>query len=159
MKRGAKKNGAPKNAGRPGAGSVRVAAYCRVSTDLDGQRTSLEAQEEAFRAQIAARPEWELVGVYSDDGVSGTRAQNRPGFQRMIRDCEAGKIDYIVTKSISRFAPQYDGVPELRAPLQSVGTQLLFQKENIDTGTAFSEMLLTVMAAFAQEESRSLSEI
>ena len=64
MKRGAKKNGAPKNAGRPCAGGVRVAAYCRVSTDLDGQRTSLEAQEEAFRAQIAARPEWELVGVY-----------------------------------------------------------------------------------------------
>ena len=61
MKRGAKKNGAPKNAGRPCAGGVRVAAYCRVSTDLDGQRTSLEAQEEAFRAQIAARPEWELV--------------------------------------------------------------------------------------------------
>ena len=158
MKRGAKKNGAPKNAGRPGAGSVRVAAYCRVSTDLDGQRTSLEAQEEAFRAQIAARPEWELVGVYSDDGVSGTRAQNRPGFQRMIRDCEAGKIDYIVTKSISRFARNTMECLSYVRHLQSVGTQLLFQEENIDTGTAFSEMLLTVMAAFAQEESRSLSE-
>lgn len=158
MKRGAKKNGAPKNAGRPCAGGVRVAAYCRVSTDLDGQRTSLEAQEEAFRAQIAARPEWELVGVYSDDGVSGTRAQNRPGFQRMIRDCEAGKIDYIVTKSISRFARNTMECLSYVRHLQSVGTQLLFQEENIDTGTAFSEMLLTVMAAFAQEESRSLSE-
>ena len=82
----------------------RVAAYCRVSTDNEGQMSSLELQMAAFRTQIELRPDWELVDIYSDEGISGTRVEKRPEFQRMIRDCEAGKIDYIITKSISRFA-------------------------------------------------------
>ena len=77
----------------------RVAAYCRVSTDNEGQMSSLELQMAAFRTQIELRPDWELVDIYADEGISGTRAEKRPEFQRMIRDCEAGKIDYIITKS------------------------------------------------------------
>lgn len=82
----------------------RVAAYCRVSTDNEGQMSSLELQMAAFRTQIELHPDWELAGIYSDEGISGTRVEKRPEFQRMIRDCEEGKIDYIITKSISRFA-------------------------------------------------------
>ena len=136
----------------------RVAAYCRVSTDNEGQMSSLELQMAAFRTQIELRPDWELVDIYADEGISGTRAEKRPEFQRMIRDCEAGKIDYIITKSISRFARNTLECLQHIRYLQSLGVQLLFEKENIDTGTAFSEMLLTILAAFAQEESRSLSE-
>ena len=136
----------------------RVAAYCRVSTDNEGQMSSLELQMAAFRTQIELRPDWELVDIYSDEGISGTRVEKRPEFQRMIRDCEAGKIDYIITKSISRFARNTLECLQHIRYLQSLGVQLLFEKENIDTGTAFSEMLLTILAAFAQEESRSLSE-
>ena len=135
-----------------------VAAYCRVSTDNEGQMSSLELQMAAFRTQIELRPDWELVDIYADEGISGTRAEKRPEFQRMIRDCEAGKIDYIITKSISRFARNTLECLQHIRYLQSLGVQLLFEKENIDTGTAFSEMLLTILAAFAQEESRSLSE-
>ena len=136
----------------------RVAAYCRVSTDNEGQLSSLELQMAAFRTQIEMRPDWELVDIYADEGISGARAEKRPEFQRMIRDCEAGKIDYIITKSISRFARNTVQCLQYIRHLQSCGVQLLFEKENIDTGTAFSEMLLTILAAFAQEESRSLSE-
>ena len=136
----------------------RVAAYCRVSTDKEEQMSSLELQMAAFRTQIELRSDWALVDIYADEGVTGTRAEKRPEFQRMIRDCEAGKIDYIITKSISRFARNTLQCLQYIRHLQSCGTQLLFEKENIDTGTAFSEMLLTILAAFAQEESRSLSE-
>lgn len=137
---------------------VRVAAYCRVSTELETQQSSFDLQIESYKTQIAMRPTWELVDIYADDGISGTDASKRPEFMRMIKDCEEGKIDYIITKSISRFARNTLECLSYVRRLQSCGTQLLFEKENIDTGTAFSEMLLTILAAFAQEESRSLSE-
>ena len=82
----------------------RVAAYCRVSTDTEAQSASLETQIAAFRQRIAQRPGWKLVDIYADEGVSGTSAKKRRAFQRMLADCEAGRIDYIITKSISRFA-------------------------------------------------------
>lgn len=136
----------------------RVAAYCRVSTDMDGQLNSLETQMTVFREQISKHPGWELADIYADEGISGTSTAKRPEFLRMVRDCEEGKIDYIITKSISRFARNTLECLNYVRHLQSLGVQLMFEKENIDTGTAFSEMLLTVLAAFAQEESRSLSE-
>ncbi|MBR1560623.1 MAG: recombinase family protein [Clostridia bacterium] len=137
---------------------VRVGAYCRVSTELEAQQSSLDLQIMTFKAQIALHAGWVLADIYADDGVSGTLASRRTEFQRMIRDCRAGRIDYIITKSISRFARNTVECLSYVRELQSYGTQILFEKEKIDTGTPFSEMLLTILAAFAQEESRSLSE-
>ena len=136
---------------------LRVAAYCRVSTDTEAQNTSLETQIAAFRQKIAQRPGWKLVDVYADEGITGTSTKKRKAFQRMLADCEAGKIDCIITKSISRFARNTLECLSYIRHLQSLGVQLLFEKENIDTGSHFSEMVLTVLAAFAQEESRSIS--
>lgn len=136
----------------------RVAAYCRVSTDSDEQLGSLENQMDAFRRQVALHEDWVLVNIYMDEGISGTSTKHRAGFQQMIADCQAGKIDYIITKSISRFARNtMDCLNYVRA-LQALGVELFFEKEGIDTADSYSEMLLTVMAAFAQEESRSISE-
>ena len=138
-------------------GKLRVAAYCRVSTDSDEQENSFETQVEVYENKIRGNSSWEYAGVYADEGVSGTRASKRPGFQKMIQDAEDGKIDRILTKSISRFARNtLDCIGYVRH-LKEIGTTILFEKENIDTGSAYSEMLLTVLAAFAQEESRSIS--
>ena len=136
----------------------RVAAYCRVSTDSEEQLGSLENQMEAFRHQVALHDDWELVNLYTDEGISGTSIRHRAGFQQMIADCRAGKIDYIITKSISRFARNTVDCLNYVRELQAMGVQLFFEKEGIDTAESISEMLLTVMAAFAQEESRSISE-
>ncbi len=136
----------------------RVAAYCRVSTDKDAQQESLENQMEAFRFRLALHSDWELVKIYADEGLSGTSVKGRVKFQTMIEDCEAGKIDCILTKSISRFARNtLDCIGYVRK-LQKLGIQVYFDKEGIDTGETASEMLLTIMASFAQEESRSISE-
>ena len=136
----------------------RVAAYCRVSTDSEPQLSSLENQMAAFRHQVALHDDWELVNLYTDEGISGTSVRHRTGFQQMIEDCRAGKIDYIITKSISRFARNTMDCLNYVRELQAMGVQLFFEKEGIDTAESISEMLLTVMAAFAQEESRSISE-
>ncbi len=138
-------------------GIRRVAAYCRVSTAQESQATSLETQMATFRQRITEREGWELVDVYADEGLSGTSVKRRPEFRRMLADCEAGKIDYIITKSISRFARNTLECLTCIRYLQSMGVQLLFEQENIDTGSNLSEMILTVLAAFAQEESRSIS--
>lgn len=136
----------------------RVAAYCRVSTDKDAQAESLENQMEAFRYQLSFHDDWELVDIYADEGLSGTSVKGRTKFKEMIEACENGRIDYIITKSISRFARNtLDCIGYVRK-LQDYGTQVYFEKEGIDTGDATSEMLLTIMASFAQEESRSISE-
>ena len=136
----------------------RVAAYCRVSTDSDAQLGSLENQMAAFRYQVALHDDWELVQIYADEGISGTSIRHRTGFQQMVEDCRAGKIDYIITKSISRFARNTMDCLNYVRMLQGMGVQVFFEKEGIDTAESVSEMLLTVMAAFAQEESRSISE-
>ena len=83
---------------------TRMAAYCRVSTDSAEQKTSYETQKQVYTDMIAKRKDWEMVGIYADEGISGTRADKRPEFNRMIKDCLSGKIDYIITKSVSRFA-------------------------------------------------------
>jgi len=136
----------------------RVAAYCRVSTDKDAQLESLENQMEAFRYRLALHKDWELVNIYADEGLTGTTVKSRTKFLEMVADCEAGKIDYILTKSISRFARNTLDCINYVRKLQGMGVQIYFEKEGIDTGEAASEMLLTIMASFAQEESRSISE-
>ena len=135
----------------------RVAAYCRVSTEKEAQLESLDNQMEAFRYQLALHDDWELVEIYSDE-ASGTSTKWRPNFNRMIEDCKAGKIDYLMIKSISRFARNTLDCVSLVRELQSYGVQIYFEKEGIDTADSTSEMLLVIMASFAQEESRSISE-
>ena len=137
---------------------LRIAAYCRVSTEREEQRTSIQAQQDGLVRRIREHPGWKSAGVYVDEGLSGTNATNRPGFQRMIQDAKAGKIDRIITKSLSRFARNTLECIKYTRQLKKWGVSVLFEKENIDTGSVVSEMILTVMAAFAQEESRSNSE-
>ena len=136
----------------------RVAAYCRVSTDRNAQLESLENQRAAFQHQLALHEDWVLVNIYADEGKSGTSVKGRPQFQRMIDDCKAGLIDCILIKSISRFARNTLDCVSLVRELQGYGVQIYFEKENIDTSDIASEMLLVIMASFAQEESRSISE-
>lgn len=136
----------------------RVAAYCRVSTQSEQQETSYEAQCQFYTQKILQNQSWEMAGIYADAGITGTAKHKRKEFMRMIADCEAGKIDYILTKSISRFARNtLDCIAEVRH-LRSLGVNIYFEENNLDTGLAYSEMFLTILAAFAQEESRSLSE-
>lgn len=137
---------------------MRVAAYCRVSTDLEEQQGSLKIQMSAFYEYIRSRPGWELAGIYADEGVSGTQAARRPEFNRLMADCEAGKIDYILTKSISRFARNTLECLSYVRRLKERGIYILFEKEGLDTGHEASELVLSIMAAVAQEESRSISE-
>lgn len=136
----------------------RVAAYCRVSTMSDNQEGSYEIQRAVYTRKITEEPEWTLAGIYADRGISGTQASRRPQFLKLIEDCEAGKIDIVICKSISRFSRNtLDAVTYIQK-LLGLGVRLIFEKEGIDTDSKFSEMLITVLAAFAQEESRSLSE-
>ncbi len=136
----------------------RVAAYCRVSTDLEQQASSLETQMQSFRELIAARPGWELIDIYADQGLTGTNASRRVEFQRMIADCEAGKIDYIITKSISRFARNTMDCLQYVRRLKDMGIYVYFDENHLDTGSSSSEMLLSILAAVAQEESHNISE-
>ena len=136
----------------------RVCAYARVSTDSDEQFTSYEAQIDYYTKLIQSRPDWDFVEVFSDEGISGTGTKNRPGFNRMIKEALAGKIDLIVTKSVSRFARNTVDSLETIRRLKEKGVECYFQKENIYTFDSKGELLLTIMASLAQEESRSLSE-
>lgn len=136
---------------------LRVAAYARVSTDLDSQETSIENQCDHYKSLIEANPAWELAGIYAESGVSGTKADTRPELQRLMQDCEAGAVDVIVTKSISRFARNTSECLSMVRELTSLGIRLIFEKENIDTETMESEFLLTLLAAFAESESASIS--
>lgn len=136
----------------------RVAAYCRVSTDSEEQLTSYTMQKKVYTEMIASRPDWELAGIYADEGISGTRADKRPQFQKMIKDCYAGKIDYIVTKSVSRFARNtVDCLNHVRA-LKNHGIGIYFEEQNIDTLSIDSELYLVIYAGFAQSESESMSK-
>ena len=136
----------------------RVAAYCRVSTDKDAQLYSLENQMKAFQAKIILHPEMELVGIYADEDKSGTSMKGRVEFQRMLDDCKAGKVDYILTKSVSRFARNTVDTLTTVRDLAELGIPVYFEKERIDTANSLSEVVLAIMACFAQEESRSISE-
>lgn len=139
----------------------RVAAYCRVSTDDPNQTSSFELQKNHYEEMIGDHPGWELVGIYADEGISGTSLAHREEFARMLSDCEAGKIDLIVTKSISRFARNtVDAIGTVRKLAQRTHPiGVLFETENLFTLNQTSEMILTVLSAAAQEESHTKSEI
>lgn len=137
--------------------TVRVAAYARVSADKDAAFHSLEAQTEYYETYIAAHPDWELVDIYSDNGISGTII-NRPEFQRLLMDCRAGKIDLVVTKSITRFARNTVVLLATIRELKSLGIDCYFEKENMHSISPDGELLLTLLAMYAEEEARSVSE-
>ena len=137
---------------------IRVGVYARVSTSLSSQELSLESQMKAYQQKIDENPDMVLVNVYADEGITGTSARKRAQFLKMISDAEAGKLDTIMTKSISRFARNTVECLQYVRNLKEKGVNIIFEKEGIDTAEAMSEMLLTVLAAFAQEESRSISE-
>lgn len=137
---------------------MRVAAYCRVSTEEEEQQGSFETQKLYYTEKINSTSEWELAGIYADDGISGIHTKKRDGFNQMIQDCKKKKIDLILTKSISRFARNtLDSIQYVRM-LKAIGIAVIFEKENINTSTMNSEMILTVLSAFAQAESESISQ-
>ena len=136
---------------------LRVAAYCRVSTDDEEQLTSYEAQKTYYTDKIMTNKEWTMAGIFADEGITGTSARKRPEFLRMIRQCKQGKIDIVLTKSISRFARNtVDCLNYVRA-LKELGIAVIFEKENMNTLEIDSEILITMLGAFAQSESESIS--
>lgn len=136
----------------------RVAAYARVSMESERLQHSLSAQVSYYSGLIQKNPAWEYVGVYADDGVTGTKAEARLEFNRMLIDCEAGKIDIILTKSISRFARNTVDLLSTVRHLKELGIPVHFEKEHIDSLSEDGELMLTLLASFAQEEVRSLSD-
>ena len=136
----------------------KVAGYARVSTDHEDQQTSYEAQVDYYTTYIQGRDDWEFAGLYSDEGISATNTKHRDGFNQMISDAMAGKIDLIITKSVSRFARNtVDSLSTIRK-LKEHNIECYFEKENIWTFDSKGELLLTIMSSLAQEESRSISE-
>ena len=120
---------------------MRVAAYARVSTDQDAQKNSFEAQKDYYTQVITANPQWDFAGIYADNGISGTSSEKRPEFNRMMHDCRVGKIQMILTKSVSRFARNtVDSLNAIRE-LKKLGIGVMFEKENIFTLDAKGEIL------------------
>lgn len=135
----------------------RVAAYCRVSTDEEEQLSSYEAQKTYYTDKIMCNKEWTMVGIFADEGITGTSAKKRPEFLHMIRLCKQKKIDIILTKSISRFARNTVDCLKYIRILRELGIAVVFEKENINTLESDSELLITLLGAFAQAESESIS--
>ena len=136
----------------------RVAAYARVSTDKDEQLTSYKAQVDYYEKYIKNNDEWEFVGVYADEGITGTSTKNRKRFQEMIDDAVAGKIDLIITKSVSRFARNtVDTLVNIRK-LKDAGCECFFEEQNIWTFDSTGELMITMLSSIAQEEARNISE-
>ena len=136
----------------------KVAAYARVSMESERLQHSLSAQVSYYSALIQKHPDWEYAGVYADDGISGTKTAKRDEFNRLLEDCEAGKIDIVLTKSISRSARNTVDLLNTVRRLKELGISVRFEKEHIDSLTEDGELMLTLLASFAQEESRSISE-
>lgn len=136
---------------------LRVAAYCRVSTEEEEQQSSYEAQCTYYTDKIMTNPEWTMAGIFADEGITGTSTKKRDDFNRMIRRCKAKKIDLILTKSISRFARNTLDTINYTRMLRAMGIGVFFEKENINTLDMDSEMLITMLGAFAQAESESIS--
>lgn len=137
---------------------VRVAAYCRVSSDSADQLNSFMAQMRYYKNFLADSKTETLVGVYADEGITGTRMDKRDDFQRLLRDCRKGKIDRVITKSISRFARNTKECLSVIRELKMLGITVVFEKENIDTDNISDEMMITIMGGLAQEESNSISQ-
>ena len=139
-------------------GKLKVAAYARVSTEKDNQTNSLIAQKEHYSKLIKDNEEWEFAGLFADEGISGTSFKKRIAFQEMIEKAKSGEVEYIITKSISRFARNtVDTLTTIRM-LKSIGVGVWFEKEGIDTLDAKGEFVITLMSSLAQEESRNISE-
>ncbi len=136
----------------------RTAGYARVSTDNEEQLSSYEAQVDYYTRYIKSKSEWEFVGVYTDEGISATNTKKRDGFNKMIKDALDGKIDLIITKSVSRFARNTVDTLTTVRKLKEKGVEVYFEKENIYTLDSKGELLITIMSSLAQEESRSISE-
>lgn len=137
---------------------LKVAAYCRVSTDQEEQESSYEAQISYYTEKINDNSEWQMAGIFADEGITGTQAKKRPEFLKMIRKCRERKIDIILTKSLSRFARNtVDSLKYIR-DLKALGIAIVFEKENINTLETDTEMMLTIMSCFAQAESESISK-
>ena len=135
---------------------VRAAAYCRVSTDHEDQKSSIAIQAQHLASVLAAHPEWENAGLYIDIG-SGTKKERRPELQRLLEDCRAGRVTLILTKSISRFARSTTDLLEMVRTLTGIGATLIFEKEHIDTSAMDTEFLLTLLASLAADESQSIA--
>ena len=123
---------------------TRVAAYCRVSTDSDEQELSLDAQKKHYESYIKSNSEWEYAGIYYDDGISGTKTAKREGLLRLMDDCEKGLIDLVITKSISRFSRNTTDCLAFVRKLLNYDVYVIFEKENIHTGSMESEMMLAI---------------
>lgn len=137
---------------------LRVAAYCRVSTDSDAQLESLETQKEHYKSYITSRDDWAFAGLYFDEGITGTKADKRPKLMQLIDDCKAKKIDFIITKSISRFSRNITDCLEIVRTLLNLNIPVYFEKENINTGSMESELFLSILSSMAEGESTSISE-
>lgn len=136
---------------------LRVAAYARVSSSKDAMLHSLSAQVSYYNKYISSHDDWELVGIYADEGISGTK-EDRDEFQRMINDCRSGKIDLILTKAISRFARNTMTMLEIVRELKNLDVDVFFEEQNLHSISSDGEMVLTLLASVAQEEARSVSE-
>ena len=137
---------------------LRVAAYCRVSTENEDQKESLEAQREHYESWIKMHDDWECAGIFYDFGISGTKADAREGLQALLYACRTGSVDYVLTKSISRFSRNTSDCLSLVRELLSYNIPIYFEKENIDTGSMESELILSVLSSMAQSESESISK-
>lgn len=135
----------------------RVAAYCRVSTDKEQQEHSFETQKEMYTDMIMMKPNWQMAGIYADEGITGTIAKKRPDFMRMIEDCRKGKIDLIITKSVSRFSRNNLDCLLYVRELKEMGIPIVFEKEGINTMQVSSELLITLFSGLSQAESESIS--
>ena len=138
--------------------TLRVAAYCRVSSDSSDQLHSYAAQIKAYTELISQHEGWELVDVYADEGLTGTRMDKREDFKRMMADCRKGKIDKVMVKSISRFARNTRDCLAALRELSRLGVSVQFEKENIDTRTLTTELMVSVSGSLAQQESISTSQ-
>lgn len=136
----------------------RVAAYARVSTYNDEQLNSLEAQKDYYEKKIEENPSWVLAGIYVDEGITGTSYLHRAEFQRMIEDCKQGKVDMVLTKSVSRFARNTVDALNVIRELREIGVGVFFERENVWTLDSKGEFLITLLTSLAQEEARSISE-
>lgn len=136
---------------------LRVAAYTRVSSDSDDQLNSFAAQNRYYTELISSKPEWRMVDLYADEGITGTSAEKRKDFQRMMADCRRGLIDQILVKSISRFARNTRDCLQSIRELKTLGVNVRFEREGIDTANVSSELITAIYAAFAQKESESIS--
>lgn len=137
---------------------IKTAAYCRVSTDKEEQDGSYELQVQYFKDLIESDPNKELVGIYGDKGRSGLKKAGRPGLQQLLDDCRAGKISLILTKSISRFARNMAECAEMIRELKSLGVNVLFEEQNLNSKDDKSALILNIFAAIAEEESHSISQ-